>query len=109
MNRKWKTILNLFIGLLAIFTFAPASSSSIFFSYGQLGEARAVCVDVNVMKIAEQGPKENEFNIKSTNVAQIFNIWLLVLAVILFKKCYIYNLKLPARETLVSAKVRMDD
>ena len=109
MNREKHIIFKLFIALFTIFVFAPASSSTMFLSYGLLGEVKSVLVYENEIQTEEQGNKVHQHNIESIKTVQIFNIWLLILAIILLIKYDLYALRLPIKETLVSMMVRMDN
>lgn len=107
MNREKQTIFKLFIALFTIFIFVPASSSTMILSYGLLGEVKSVLVYENVIQIEEQGHKAHQHNIESTKTVQIFDIWLLILAIVLLIKYALYVLRLPIKETLVSMMLRM--
>lgn len=110
MNRKNKTIFNLFIILFATFISVPACSSTIISSYGILGEVKSILVCENMVQTEEQEHKVYKYNnIESIKIIQVFNIWLLILAIVLSKKYAIFFLRLPVKETLVSMRVRMDN
>ena len=109
MNRKKQTIFKLFIAFFTIFIFVPVSSSTMILSYGLLGEVRSVLVYENEIQTEEQGNRVHKHNIESTKTGQIFNIWLLILAIILLIKYTLFALRLPIKETLVSRMVRMDN
>ena len=110
MNGKNKTIFNLVIVLFTILISAPVCSSTIISSYGILGEVNSVLVCENGVQIEQQEHKVYQHNnIEAIKIIQVFNIWLLVLAIVLFKKYSIFFLRLPVKETLVSMSIRMDN
>lgn len=109
MNRKKQTAFRLFVVLFMIFIFAPASSSTIILSYGLLGQVKSVLVSENQVQIQEQKNKADQNNIESQKDIQIFNIWLLILAIILYIKYALYGLRLPRKNTLVLMKVCIDN
>ena len=106
---KDRSIKKLCILLFLIFFHGPVYSTANLSYLNLIGNVRVISVDENEIQNIEYVSQEKQYNKVKFKVAQIFNVWLLILSVILNIKCKSYISKLPVRKNLVSMRVRMNN
>ncbi|WOO37817.1 hypothetical protein R2R35_04775 [Anaerocolumna sp. AGMB13020] len=107
MEFKRKSLLmRLFIVFFTVSITATVIPSGIVISQGLFGEVKCVVVDKSELG-KEQHLLQAKHKAKAT--VQAFNIWLLIIIAILVLSFKIHSEKAPPHQTLVSARVRMDN
>lgn len=109
MNKDKKTIFDLFL-LLCVFSFAvPACSNTIISPFGLYGEPKLILLNNGQIEFSELGDKEKELSFDIEKEANVFNVWIIIIAIIIFIRYAELQIELPERKNLVSLKVRMNN
>ncbi|MDD6796497.1 MAG: hypothetical protein PUE01_14025 [Clostridiaceae bacterium] len=109
MSKDKKTILNLFL-LLCVFSFAvPACSNTIISPCGLYGEPKLILLNNGQIEISELGDKRKDLSFDVEKETNVFNVWIIIIAIIIFIRYAELQIELPERKNLVSLKVRMNN
>ena len=109
MNKDKKTIFDLFL-LLCVFSFAvPACSNTIISPFGLYGEPKLILLNNGQIEFSELGDKEKELSFDIEKEANVFNVWIIIISIIIFIRYAELQIELPERKNLVSLKVRMNN
>lgn len=114
MGKKERLSTDLYVAPLliilgVIFIHAPVDSNIVIYYNGAFGEGKSIFVFENKIQVIEQTSKEKQHNTENIKIVQAFNIWLLILAIILFFKYIRIFREISITETLVSKKVRKNN
>ncbi len=107
-KKNCRYLMRLFLLLFALSATVPIISYSYVPSYGLFGELKSlVVVNGNKEEISEVSSKITVR--KKQKDKNIFNLWLLVLALISCLRLLAHSIKLPKTDTIVAKKVRMNN
>ena len=108
MSHREYFLLRLFLVLFTVSVSVTVIPSGIVTAYGLFGEVKTSVVTEEGEACVEEAKCAVKKE-RSGKQASLFNLWLVIEALILWLIYTAYGIRLPDRDTIVTLKVRMDD